>query len=177
MVTLEGKRGPRPRPGVTKPQIVHDYNQHKCHVDTVDQLRQSYAIQRRHRKTWPSLAWWLVDMCIINAYTLYCVKTKRVVSQLNFRIELMDQLWDAYGHAATTQQQAGHPTTPASNTGHWPKHSHKKRKCVECTRGREGGSQSEMICERCNVHLCLEPCFKRHHTAHGTGVCACGLGL
>jgi Transposase IS4 len=66
VVTLEGKRGPRPRPGVTKPQIVHEYNQHKCHVDTVDQLRQSYAIQRRHRKTWPSLAWWLVDMCIIN---------------------------------------------------------------------------------------------------------------
>jgi hypothetical protein len=177
VATLEGKRGPRPRPGVTKPQVVHDYNEHKCHVDTVDQLRQSYAIQRRHRKTWPSLAWWLVDMCIINAYTLYCTKLKRVISQRDFRIELMDQIWEEYSHAATQQHRAGPPTAPPSSAGHWPKHSHKKRKCVECTLGREGGGKSEVVCELCNVHLCLEPCFKQHHVGHGEGECACGLGV
>ena len=177
VATLEARRGPRPRPGVTTPQIVHDYNQHKRHVDTIDQLRQFYAIQRRHRKTWPALAWWLVDRCIIDADTLYCVKTKTVISQLRFRIALLEELWTAYGHAATTQQRASHPVTPQHNTSHWPMHSHKKRKCVECTKGREGGRQSEVVCEGCNVHLCVEPCFKQHHVAHGAGVYACGLGL
>lgn len=163
METLESKRGPRPRPGITKPKIVHDYNQHKVHVDTVDQLRQSYAVQRRHRKTWPSLAWWLVDMCVINAYTLLCIKTKAVISQLEFRQALMKQLWETYGSASTTHAHVGRPTAPTPNTGHWPHHTHKKRKCMRCTRGREGGSQSEVACKQCGVHLCLDPCFEQYH--------------
>jgi hypothetical protein len=66
MTTVEQDRGPNRPTTVTKPQVVLDYNVHKCHVDTVDQLRQYYAMQRRSLKNWPSLAWWLLDMCIIN---------------------------------------------------------------------------------------------------------------
>jgi len=62
------------------------------------------------------MAWWLVDMCIINAHTRYCVKTNTIVSQLHF--ELMDQLWAACSHAATAQQQAGPPYHPSIQ--HWP---------------------------------------------------------
>jgi hypothetical protein len=64
MTTVEQDRGPNRPTTVTKPQVVLDYNVHKCHVDTVDQLRQYYAMQRRSLKNWPSLAWWLLDMCI-----------------------------------------------------------------------------------------------------------------
>ena len=56
MVTRQHDRGPNRPSTVTKPQVVWDYNTHKCHVDTVDQLRQYYAMERKSRKTWPSLA-------------------------------------------------------------------------------------------------------------------------
>jgi hypothetical protein len=85
MVTVEQDHGPDHPITVTKPQISLDYNVHKCHVDTVDQLRQYYAMQRKSMKNWPSLAWWLIDMCIINAYTLWCRDTNTNMRQRHFR--------------------------------------------------------------------------------------------
>jgi hypothetical protein len=161
--TRESKRGPRPRPGVTKPYIVHEYNQHKCHVDTVDQLRQSYAIQRRHRKTWPALAWWLVDMCIINAYTLYCVNTKTVLSQLEFRRALLQQLWDTYGSASTTHVHPGRPVALTVFDGHWPTRADKVLDCAHCSSQSSQRVRTKTECKCCGVHLCVEDCFEQYH--------------
>lgn len=177
LVSVQQNRGPSQPPFVVKPQVVLDYNVGKCGVDMVDQLRQYYAMQRRSRKDWPSLAWWLIDMCVINSYTLWRLDTKSAMTQLDFRRALLQQIPAAYPPPSTrTHTAPSHPTSTIL-VGHWPKHSHKKRKCVHCTRGREGGKQSEVVCERCDVHLCLEPCFKQHHVAYGAGVCGCGLGL
>jgi hypothetical protein len=95
MVTITQDRGPHRPSTVTKPTAVLDYNVHKCHVDTVDQLRQYYAMQRKSKKDWPSLAWWLIDVCIINSYTLWCLDTETKIDQLGFRVALMQQLWAA----------------------------------------------------------------------------------
>lgn len=50
MVTLTENRGPNHPPTVTKPQVALDYNVGKCHVDTVDQLRQYYAMHMKSIK-------------------------------------------------------------------------------------------------------------------------------
>jgi hypothetical protein len=164
MATVDQQRGPNHPSTVTKPQVVVDYNQHKCHVDTVDQLRQYYAMQRKSRKNWPSLAWWLIDMCIINAYTLWCLDTKAEITQLDFRRALLQQLDAAFGSAATTHLHPGRPPASRPNEGHWPKHTHRTLECQRCSRGRAGRKRSEVMCEQCGVHLCLEPCFKLYHT-------------
>jgi Transposase IS4 len=170
MVAVQNNRGPSQPPVVIKPQVVLDYNVGKAGVDTVDQFRQYYAMQRKSRKDWPSLAWWLIDICIINSYTLWRLDKKADISQLDFRRTLLKQIVTSYASPSThTHAPLPHPPITTSD-GHWPKHSHKKRKCVKCTRGREGGRQSEVVCERCNVHLCLEPCFKQHHVAHDADV-------
>ena len=169
MASVEQQRGPNQPSTVTKPQVVLDYNIHKCHVDTVDQLRQYYAMQRKSRKNWPSLAWWLIDMCIINAYTLWCLDTKAAISQLDFRRALLQQLAAAYPSPHTPVQ----PTVPAS----WPQalawplaKAHTPTANVsECTRGRAGGRRSKYVCELCGVHLCLDPCFKLYHVGHEQG--------
>src|SRR6202008_350102 len=96
IVTINQDRGPNHPRTVTKPQVALDYNGGKSHVDTVDQLRQYYAMQRKRVKDWPSLAWWLIDMCIINAYTLWCLDTKAEISLLDFRRALLRQLAAAY---------------------------------------------------------------------------------
>jgi Transposase IS4 len=170
VVSIQQNRGPSQPPVVIKPQVAVDYNVGKTGVDTVDQLRQSYAMQRKSRKDWPSLAWWLIDICIINSYTLWRLDTQADINQLDFRRTLLHQIPAAFPSLSTPVHLA--PSIPLFTTadGHWPKHSHKKRKCVECSMGRAGGRQSEIVCERCNVHLCLEPCFKQHHVAHGAGM-------
>jgi hypothetical protein len=163
MASVEQQRGPNQPSTVTKPQVVLDYNVHKCHVDTVDQLRQYYAMQRKSMKNWPSLAWWLIDMCIINAYTLWCLDTKAEISQLDFRRALLRQLAAAYPSPHTHVQ----PTVPASGrrpfVGHWPKCTDKKRNCVHCSRGREHRVKSIYVCALCDVHLCVAPCFGDYH--------------
>ena len=77
---------------VIKPKVVHDYNLHRGKVDTVDQLRGSYALERKSMKNWPSLAWWLIDMCMVNAFHLFSLQTHSTAAQLDFRIQLMHQL-------------------------------------------------------------------------------------
>ena len=108
---------------VTKPKAVHDYNLYRGKVDTVDQLRGNYSLGRKSMKNWPSLAWWLIDMCIVNAFHLFTVQTRGTAAQLDFRIQLMHQLAAAYPARRVHEQQhsprhRGRPPRP-----HYPKHS------------------------------------------------------
>jgi hypothetical protein len=165
MVSMQNNRGPSQPPVVIKPQVAIDYNVGKCGVDTVDQLRQYYAMQRKSRKDWPSLAWWLIDVCIINSYTLWRLDTKAEITQLDFRRTLLKQIPAAYPPPSTPVHLA--PSTPLIITadGHWPKHLDKKRDCRHCSRGRNGRVWSNFVCECCKVHLCIDPCFKLYHEA------------
>ena len=119
MVSLDQHRGPSQPPVVIKPQVVLDYNVGKCGVDMVDQLRSYYAMQRKSRKDWPSLAWWLIDMCVINSYTLWRLDTKADITQLDFRRALLHQIPAAYPPPPPTHtvQPPTHPPPPMRATG------------------------------------------------------------
>ena len=54
IISFDNNSGLSQPPFVDKPQVVLDYNVGKTGVDTVDQLRQYYAMQRKSRKDWPS---------------------------------------------------------------------------------------------------------------------------
>ena len=94
-------------------------------------------MQRRSRKDWPSLAWWLIDICIINSYTLWRLDKKADISQLDFCRALLRQMPTAYPPPSTPTHTA--PSTPPIiiADGHWPKHMEKSRDCRHCTQGRE----------------------------------------
>jgi hypothetical protein len=164
MVSIQNNRGPSQPPVVIMPQVAVDYNVGKCGVDTVDQLRQYYAMQRKSRKDWPSLVWWLIDICIINAYTLWCLDTKAEITQLDFRKALLQQIAAMYPPSQHRPVLAPHPPLITTADGHWPKHTHTMRVCVHCSRGRAGRKRSEVVCKQCQVHLCLDPCFELYHT-------------
>ena len=62
------------------------------HVDSVDQMRKSYGLECSVRCTWPSLAWWLIDTCIVNVYALWSLDTGTQSEQLPFRQQLTHQI-------------------------------------------------------------------------------------
>jgi hypothetical protein len=169
MVSIQNNRGPSQPPVVIKPQVVLDYNVGKTGVDTVDQLRQSYAMQRKSRKDWPSLAWWLIDICIINSYTLWRLDKKADISQLDFRRTLRYQIPAAFPPHSSPVHLV--PSTPLSTTadGHWPELTNVARKCMACPKGKDKGRRSKYVCEACGVHLCVDRCFKKYHVEQGVG--------
>jgi hypothetical protein len=170
MVTFEQDRGPNRPTSVTKPQVALDYNQGKCHVDTVDQLRQYYAMQRKSKKDWPSLAWWLVDMCIINAYTLWCLDTKADITQLDFRHTLLQQIAAAYPPHPIHAHHAAPLPPNRPRSGHFPVASLTQHDCTHCSARPQKRTRTGYGCESCGVYLCAAPCFGQYHVARGLGM-------
>ena len=152
------------RVDTTIPQVIDDYNHHRGGVDTVDQMRGTYYIGRRSRKWWPRLAWWIIDICIVNAYTYFQKQTGSKMTQLEFRLQLIAALESA--HPIQIRQIEAHSEhvrgRPA--VAHWPAHSEKKLDCVQCSRRPDHRVRTSIICDHCRKHLCAVPCFKVYHT-------------
>jgi hypothetical protein len=165
MVSFDQQRGDDTTITVTKPKVVHEYNLHRGGVDTVDQLRGNYAMARKSMKNWPSLAWWLIDMCIVNAYRLFSLQTGRLASQLEFRIALMEQLARAYPPQRAPIGRARPVRRGRPPQGHYPKRVPERRDCVHCSQGRQDRKFSNIVCDHCHKHLCVDPCFRQYHDA------------
>jgi hypothetical protein len=165
MVSFDQHRGDDTTITVTKPKVVHEYNLHRGGVDTVDQLRGNYAMGRKSMKNWPSLAWWLIDMCIVNAYRLFSLQTHTTVSQLEFRIALMQQLARAYPPHRAPRGRARPVRRGRSPQGHYPKRTDQQRDCAYCSQGRLHRARSYYKCDHCERHLCIDPCFRQYHEA------------
>ena len=151
------------RPAFDRPTVAVDYNFNKGHVDQVDQLRSYNVVQRRGRRTWPALAWWLLDVCISNAYKLWCVETNTKTGLLYFRERLLEQIAAAYPSPPSLVQPTVPAVVHAGFVGHWPKITNKMRNCVHCSHGRQHRSKSAYKCAVCGVQLHVAPCFGAYH--------------
>jgi hypothetical protein len=146
------------------PTAVADYNKYKSGVDTIDQLHASYSIGRKSKKWWPRLVWWLIDMCIINAYSLYQQKQQVQISQLEFREQLMQQLIEQYGQERSSVGRPSFSPHQQQHQQHWPQHTDTEHDCTYCSMRSIQRRRSRIQCEQCRVHLCIDPCFKSFHT-------------
>jgi hypothetical protein len=151
------------RPATTRPTVSVDYNLNKGHVDQVDQLRSYYVVQRRGRRTWPALAWWLLDMCIINAYKLWCDENNTKPGVLQFREQLLMQIAAAYPSHHTHVQPTAPPVVHQGFVGHWPELHRTQHDCAHCSRGRAQRLRTKYRCAVCEVHLHPAPCFGAYH--------------
>ena len=165
MISFDQQRGGDSTVTIVKPEVVHGYNRNRSGVDTVDQLRGNYAMGRKSMKNWPSLAWWLIDMCIVNAYRLFTLQTGRTVSQLDFRITLMEQLARAYPPQRVPRGRARPARRGRPPVGHYPNHVDKRRDCAHCSQGRAHRTFTNIVCHHCDKHLCIDPCFRQWHEA------------
>lgn len=145
------------------PQAIHDYFYQARSVDIDNQLHYSYPIGRKSKKCWPRLAWWLIDMCIVNAYILWSMG-KRDCTQLQFREELMYSLVKLFGSDRKAMQASrGANVSVALAKDHYPLHVEERGDCRVCSRTSCNRTQTRVICAKCSVHLCIGNCFKLFH--------------
>lgn len=145
------------------PRAIRDYFYGARSVDVLSQLHYAYLPGRKAMRAWPRLAWWLLDMCVINAFKLWS-NGQQHPGQLRFREELMLELLKQLPPEHTPRKRgAGLHPAHALASEHFPKRAGSERDCVECSHQPDRRVQSRFICHACQVHLCIGDCFSHHH--------------
>lgn len=145
------------------PRAIRDYFYGARSVDVLSQLHYAYLPGRKAMRAWPRLAWWLLDVCVINAFQLWSIGQHRP-SQLRFREELMHELLAQLPTKDVPRKRgAGLHPAHALASEHFPQRAGSQRDCVECSHQPDRRVQSSFICHACQVHLCIGDCFSRHH--------------
>jgi hypothetical protein len=145
------------------PRAVRDYNFHRGEVDRVDQLHEGYLIGRKSKKSWPRLAWWLLDMCILNAFKLWAIG-KQGARQLDFRIQLMHALVKLLEvDQQALQTSRGGNVSIALAKEHYSVPANEQRDCVVCSHTQAKRVRPAYVCHACKVHLCIGQCFALYH--------------
>lgn len=146
------------------PQAIHDYFYHARSVDVVNQLHYSYLAGRKARRCWPRLAWWLLDICIINAFKLWSIGQYQP-KQLDFREQLMHQLLKQLPPEQAPRKHGGHPRAPGSlATDHYVEAAGEEGDCVQCSHRPGNRVRSSHVCHTCRAHLCIGECFALYHS-------------
>ena len=146
------------------PRAIRDYFYHARSVDVLSQLHYAYLIGRKARRAWPRLAWWLLDMCIINAFQLWS-KGQQHPGQLRFREELMHELLqqlppEQMPHQASKRPQAA----DCLAIDHYSITTNVPSECVYCSDRSGGRKQTRWICAECQRHMCAGECFHQYHS-------------
>ena len=145
------------------PKAIRDYFYNARSVDVLSQLHYAYAPGRKAMRSWPRLAWWLLDMCIVNAFKLWSIGQDRP-SQLDFRIQLMHQLLEQLPAASQPRKHGGRPPPPnAPAAVHSSELSVDEKDCKQCSHRPRNRKRTNYICGACHVHLCLGECFRAYH--------------
>jgi len=145
------------------PRAIRDYLYGARSVDVLSQLHYAYIPGRKAMRSWPRLAWWLLDMCVINAFQLWS-KGQQHPGQLRFREELMHQLLQQLPPEQKPQRVALHPNpATALAKDHYPVLVRQDRDCAQCSRQHQQRVRSSYVCHACQVHLCCGPCFSLYH--------------
>lgn len=148
------------------PEVVIDYHQYMRGVDLFSQYQSYYAIGRRAKKWWPRLAWFLIDVGLINARILYNIHTKSDLSQKQFREMLMQELVGGFSARRKRGRPYAYQKPPADTVVHIPMKRSTPTDCVVCrkssrtTAGRHA-SRTREGCRQCDVAVHIA-CWERH---------------
>ena len=170
------KRGPRQV--VPKPVMVLDYVKLMGGVDLSDQLAQYYSCLRKTVKWWRKLFFHLLQLLVINAYTLFTKFGNQKISHFGFMKSLVIALCEE-GHRCPSpiRKRAGPDLPLRLKDRHFPTYIKPKpgakrakpcRDCYACNpkkKFRKGFKrhQTSFWCEDCGRALCVPDCFRAFH--------------
>ena len=148
------------------PEAVKAYNENMGGVDLADQMRRFYTCTHKSSRRWYlRLFWFLLDVAVDNAFILECslrpAGGRRKSKE--FRKELATHLLSRHN----SRQRAGRQVQNAPARllqRHFPKYLGDNGQCVVC-RKEHTRKRTRYGCADCgNVYLCIDPCFRIHHT-------------
>ena len=168
-------------------KCIIDYCSKMGGVDLMDELTQYHEISRRSLKWSRKFIFYLIDICLVNAY---CLHTKfaspaQKLSQYDFRKSIVEALIADAPNAKKPAKRGGRRSTPTSNeatvrlterhfSSYIPaapnsKRKHATRDCICCNlppsaRVRCRRVQTSHWCEICEAPLCYPNCFQLFHT-------------
>ncbi len=130
------------------PSAIRDYFYYARSIDIIGQLHYNYRIDRKAMRETPALIWWLIDICIVNAYTLWCMK-KNKKNHLLFREELMHALVNDYNSTQSSSLQHNTPAnTKMMNVSHYSKLTSLTGDCVQCS-SQPKKKKAYVVCLQC----------------------------
>ena len=159
------KKSATGRRAIQRPAVVNDYNKYMGGSDLASQMCQYYTHPHRSLKWWKRVFFALLDICLVNATIVHnSIPTKRPLSSLDFRVQVIDELLSA---CRTSNSTPHAPETALLSSGHYPGRNRQgqKRNCVVCST-RTKRKQTRMICKKCQKPMCLMPCFETFHNVH-----------
>jgi hypothetical protein len=146
------------------PRAIRDYFYGARSVDVLSQLHYAYLPGRKAQRSWPRLAWWLLDMCVINAFKLWS-KGQQHPGQLHFREELMHELLKQLpAEHLPRKRGAGRHPSHAMASEHFTTRVDEARDCAVCSRRPASRTRTHYFCASCQAHLCLGACFVQYHS-------------
>lgn len=145
------------------PQAIRDYFHHARAVDVINQLHYSYLPGRKSRKCWTRLVWWLIDICILNAFRLWRAQHPGE-SHLDFRMQLALDLMECLPPERRPQRGAqGRPGAGALAKDHYSVLTQTRGDCRHCSHQPDHRVTTFYICAKCRTHLCVGACFAAYH--------------
>lgn len=150
---------------VSCPTCVKGYNKFMGGVDLCDQKRKLLSCSRKSTKWYMRLFWFLIDICIVNAFILEQQSsdpdTKR--TQKQFRLELASH----YIHLTVARKRTGRPRALPLKERLTARHfaiRGTRRRCVVGSKKDKIQRRTAYYCQECDVGLCPGECFKIYHT-------------
>lgn len=152
------------------PGIVLEYNRSMGAVDLNDQRRSTYPIGRVSHRWWMPIFYYLIDICIINAYILFNFKYPDRMTHKEFRIQLMNDLLEDKPKTNTRRKRRPSNDDVVIGEDHFIITTSKYRCCLVCSKrkqveGKEMGERkrTKYKCMKCHVYLCPDDCFSTYH--------------
>ena len=153
-----------------KPHIMERYNQHMGFVDISDRMANSYSMSRCNFKWTKKLFFHLLDLTVLNSWILLSSCGAQYTHR-DFRLLLVRNLIEEVGKSQDHPNPSlvGRPSAAAANTvwlesrhnQHWPAKSTQLRCCLCSSRGKR--KTTVYKCAKCDVGLCVVPCFSEYH--------------
>ncbi|XP_040061902.3 piggyBac transposable element-derived protein 4-like [Ixodes scapularis] len=163
---------------VTCPMAVKDYNRWMGGVDCFDQKRNAYPVDRRSKKWWHRIFYFLIDAAIVNAFVQHTAyHSDDDVALLHFKVLLGRQLIKRHTFRTARKSQVHFQRKQVRRRGslitgvpseirlegrdHFPQENAKRRMCRWCsTKSKE--ARTRYVCSSCDVPLCVG-CFSSFH--------------
>ena len=142
------------------------------YVDNSDRMANSYSMCRHTFKWTTKLFFHLLDLRVLNSWILLSSCRAKYIHR-DFRLLLLRNLIEVAGKSQDRPipRLVGRPSAAATNVlrlesrlnQQWPAKSSTNPRCRVCS-SRDQRKRTVYMCARCDVGLCVVPCFAEYHT-------------